>query len=57
MDTMQAILGRRSVRKYKQKEVSDEVVRDLAKTAIEIPLLNKMNPKYILINGDLICRK
>jgi nitroreductase len=56
MDTMQAILER-SVRKYKQKEVLDEVVRDLAKTAIEIPLLNKMNPKYILINGDLICRK
>lgn len=57
MDTMQEILGRRSIRKYKQKEVSDEVVRDLVKTAMEIPLSNKMNLKYLLINGDLICRK
>jgi nitroreductase len=38
MEAMEAILTRRSIRKYKSDHVSDEMVRDLLKAAMSAPM-------------------
>nr|WP_248484811.1 nitroreductase family protein [Tepidibacter aestuarii] len=46
---MQAILERRSIRKYEEKEVSDEIVKELLKAAMAAPSSNNMQPWEFLV--------
>ena len=39
MDAMEAILTRRSVRTYKIKKISDEIINELTFSKREIPIL------------------
>ncbi|MTK11546.1 MAG: hypothetical protein F8N39_05495 [Clostridiaceae bacterium] len=45
---MQAILERRSIRKYEEKEVSDELVKELLRAAMAAPSSNNTQPLYPL---------
>lgn len=49
MDAMQAILGRRSIRKYEQKEVTDEAVKELLHAGMAAPSSNNRKPWAFLV--------
>ncbi len=49
MEAMQAILERRSIRKYEEKEVSDELVKELLRAAMAAPSSNNMQPWEFLV--------
>lgn len=52
MNIMEAILERRSIRKYEDKEVSDELVKELLKAAMAAPSSNNMQPWEFLVVRD-----
>jgi nitroreductase len=52
MNTIEAILTRRSVRAYSEKEVSDEVVEDLLKAAMQAPSAKNAQPWHFIVIRD-----
>ena len=49
MDVMQAILSRRSIRKYKSQPISDQDIQDLLEAAVYAPSGINMQPWYFLV--------
>ena len=52
MDAMQAILGRRSIRKYRQGEVNDDMVRQLLEAAMSAPSAGNEQPWHFIVIRD-----
>jgi nitroreductase len=52
MDAMQAIVGRRSIRKYRQGEVPDEMVRQLLEAAMSAPSAGNEQPWHFIVIRD-----
>ena len=52
MDIKEAILTRRSIRNYEDKEVSDELIRELLKGAMASPSANNKQPWEFLVLRD-----
>jgi nitroreductase len=52
MDAMEAILTRRSVRTYKNKEISDELINDLIEAGISAPSAGNQQPWHFIILDD-----
>ena len=53
MDIKQAIADRRSIRKYQNKKVSDDIIEDLLDAARLAPSGNNTQPcKYVVIKND-----
>ena len=52
MDTMEAILTRRSIRKYTKQPVSDEVVKELLEAAMCAPSGGNKQPWHFVIIND-----
>lgn len=52
MDTMQAILSRRSIRKYTPEPVSDEIIKELLKAAMSAPSAGNEQPWHFIIIKD-----
>jgi nitroreductase len=52
MDTMEAIMTRRSVRKYKDKPVSDELIRQLLHAAMQAPSAANEQPWQFIVIKD-----
>jgi len=52
MDAMQAILSRRSIRRYTDKPVSDEVVEQLLKSAMSAPSAGNEQPWHFVVIRD-----
>lgn len=52
MDAMQAILSRRSIRRYIDKPVSDEVVEQLLKSAMSAPSAGNEQPWHFVVIRD-----
>lgn len=51
-EAMEAILSRRSVRKYTNKEVTDEVVQQLLKAAMSAPSAHNQQPWHFVVIKD-----
>jgi nitroreductase len=49
MDTLEAILTRRSVRKYTDKPISDEIVRQLLQAAMQAPSAANEQPWHFIV--------
>jgi nitroreductase len=49
MDAFEAILGRRSIRKYKQEDVSEDLVRRLLEAAMSAPSAGNEQPWHFVI--------
>ncbi len=49
MDAMEAILGRRSIRKYKPGNVSDEMVEQLLRAAMSAPSAGNEQPWHFVV--------
>ncbi|GAI33467.1 unnamed protein product, partial [marine sediment metagenome] len=55
MDAMEAILARRSIRKYTKQPVSDEVLKELLEAAMCAPSAGNRQPRcFVVINGRKI---
>jgi nitroreductase len=52
MDAMEAILTRRSVRKYTYKPISNEIIKDLIKAGICAPSAGDQQPWHFIIIDD-----
>jgi len=52
MDAMEAILSRRSIRRYTDKQVSDEVVKELLEAAMSAPSAGNEQPWHFVIITD-----
>ena len=52
MDTMQAILTRRSIRKYTEQPVSDEVIKELMEAAMHAPSAGNRQPWCFVVIND-----
>jgi nitroreductase len=52
MDAMQAILSRRSIRRYTDKDVSDEVVKELLEAAMSAPSAGNEQPWHFVVIRD-----
>ena len=52
MDTMTAILTRRSIRRYKAKPVSAEVVTEVLKAAMNAPSAGNERPRHFIVLTD-----
>ena len=52
MDTIEAILTRRSIRNYTEKQVSEEDVNDLLKAAMAAPSANNCQPWHFIVLRD-----
>ena len=52
MEAMQAILGRRSIRKYRQGEVGDDMVRQLLEAAMSAPSAGNEQPWHFIVIRD-----
>jgi len=52
MDVMEAILTRRSIRKYTAREVSEEIVRDLLRAAMSAPSAHNEQPWHFIVIRD-----
>lgn len=52
MDAMEAIYGRRSIRKYEDKEVSDEIIKELIKAGMAAPSASNKQPWEFLVMRD-----
>lgn len=52
MDAIEAILTRRSVRKYNKKPLSDQVVRELLEAAMSAPSAGNEQPWHFVIIDD-----
>ena len=58
MNTIEAILTRRSIRKYKTKQISDEDVNDLLKAGMAAPSANNCQPwHFVVLNEHKIMDK
>jgi nitroreductase len=49
MDVFEAILTRRSIRKYKKKPISDEILQNLLKAAANAPSAGNQQPWHFII--------
>lgn len=49
METMDTIFQRRSIRKYEEREVSDEIIKELLKAAMAAPSANNKQPWEFLV--------
>jgi nitroreductase len=58
MDALRAILTRRSIRKYTDKQVSDETVLMLLKAAMSAPSSKNLQPWYFVVirNRELLAK-
>ena len=55
MDAIEAILSRRSIRKYTSQKISDQVIKDLLEAAMSAPSANNEQPwHFIIINEHKI---
>ncbi len=52
MDAMEAILTRRSIRKYTKQPVSDEVLKELLEAAMCAPSAGNQQPWYFVVIND-----
>ena len=52
MDTMEAILTRRSIRKYTKQPVSDEVLKELLEAAMYAPSAGNRQPWCFVVIND-----
>jgi len=52
MEAIEAILTRRSIRKYTDKKVSAELIEDLLKAAMSAPSANNSQPWYFVVIND-----
>jgi len=52
MDVFEAILTRRSIRKYKKKQISDEILQNLLKAACSAPSAGNQQPWHFIIIDD-----
>jgi nitroreductase len=52
MDVFEAILTRRSIRKYKKKQISDEIIQNLLKAAFSAPSAGNQQPWHFIIIDD-----
>jgi nitroreductase len=52
MDTMDTILTRRSIRKYKKKTISDEILQKLLQAAFSAPSAGNQQPWHFVILDD-----
>jgi nitroreductase len=52
MDTMTAILTRRSIRRYKAKPIAQEVITDLLKAAMSAPSAGNERPWHFIVLTD-----
>ena len=54
MELKEAILGRRSIRKYKSRPVPKEVLKDIIDVAVWAPSgMNRQNWYFVVVSGDL----
>ncbi len=54
MELKEAILGRRSIRKYKSRPVPKEVLKDIMDVAVWAPSgMNRQNWYFVVVSGDL----
>jgi len=53
MDAIEAILSRRSIRKYKKKPVSQKLVRDLLEIAMSAPSAGNEQPWHFIVITDI----
>ncbi|MEN8226015.1 MAG: nitroreductase family protein [Bacteroidota bacterium] len=54
MDAMKVILGRRSIRKYTDKAVSEEVVHDLLNAGMHAPSARNIQPWEFIVVDDRV---
>ena len=52
MDAIQAILTRRSIRKYKKKPISEKVIKELLEAAMSAPSAGNEQPWHFIIIDD-----
>lgn len=52
MDAIDAILTRRSIRKYKKKTISDEILQNLLRAAFHAPSAGNQQPWHFVILDD-----
>jgi len=52
MDAMEAILTRRSVRKYNKKPLSDQVIEELLEAAMSAPSAGNQQPWHFIVIDD-----
>ncbi len=52
MDVFEAILTRRSIRKYKKKQISNEIIQNLLKAAFSAPSAGNQQPWHFIIIDD-----
>jgi nitroreductase len=52
MDAMQAIMTRRSIRKYTSREISDETIRKLLESAMNAPSAGNHQPWHYVVIRD-----
>jgi nitroreductase len=52
MDTIDAILTRRSIRKYKKKTISNEILQNLVRAACQAPSAGNQQPWHFIILDD-----
>jgi len=52
MDAMEAVLTRRSVRKYSNKIISDELIKELIESGISAPSAENKQPWHFIIVDD-----
>ena len=58
MDAIEAILSRRSIRKYKKQSVSEELIKKFLEVAMSAPSAGNEQPwHFILIDDPLILSK
>ena len=58
MSIYEAILGRRSIRKFKQEKISIDILEKLINSARTAPSAANLQPvEYIIINDSSICKK
>jgi len=52
MDIIEAILSRRSIRKYKKENVSEDIIKNLLKAAMSAPSAGNEQPWHFIIIND-----
>ncbi|HDQ44417.1 MAG TPA: nitroreductase family protein [bacterium] len=52
MDCFEALLGRRSIRKYEKRDVPEEVIQDILKAAMAAPSAGNQQPWHFVVIRD-----
>ena len=52
MDALEAIMGRRSIRKYTEKKIPDETITKLLKAAMNAPSAHNRQPWHFIVVDD-----